>query len=42
MVDVRTICAWCGKLIKKGKLVDGKASHGICDECKQEVLSVGI
>lgn len=27
---MKTICAWCGKLLKPG---DGPTSHGICPEC---------
>jgi len=39
ILKVRTICAWCGCLIKEGSLIDGKVSHGICSKCKKEVKS---
>jgi len=38
---VKTICAWCMVLLRDGKLVDGKVSHGICPKCKKEVLKEG-
>lgn len=32
-------CAWCGKCMgtKDGKGVEG-VTHGICDECKENVM----
>jgi len=33
---MRTICAWCGKVLKQGK---GETSHGICKKCKAQVLA---
>jgi len=31
---LKTLCAWCGALIKDGALSpEGQASHGICLEC---------
>ena len=38
---VRTICAWCQKLLKEGVLIDGKVSHGCCENCKERVLKGG-
>ena len=33
--EMRVICAWCGKVIKKG---DGDVvSHGICAACAEQV-----
>lgn len=34
--DVKTICAWCDKVMKEGETVDGKSSHGICLECLEK------
>ena len=31
--NVKTICAWCDKVMKEVETVDGKASHGICLKC---------
>lgn len=37
-MSIKTICAWCGKLIKDGPTdKDGKVSHGICPECAEKV-----
>ena len=30
-LDVKTVCAWCGKVMKEGP--EGRVSHGICKEC---------
>ncbi len=30
---MKTICAWCGKLIKAGSDSLGRVSHGICKSC---------
>jgi len=38
---VKTVCAWCMVLLRDGKLVDGKISHGICLKCKKAVLKEG-
>lgn len=32
---MKVICAWCGKIIKKGKPGD-IVSHGMCEKCKKE------
>lgn len=38
---MKTICAWCGELIKKGeKIVETEKepiSHGMCSECEKKV-----
>lgn len=32
---LKTICAWCGDVIRDGALThDGKCSHGICAKCE--------
>lgn len=32
--SMKTLCAWCGALIKEGVLSpEGQESHGICREC---------
>jgi hypothetical protein len=33
---MKTICAWCNKIIKEGN--NKNPSHGICLECKEKVL----
>jgi len=38
MNSVKTICAYCHKLIKDGPLIDGRASHGCCPECAEKEL----
>jgi hypothetical protein len=35
----KTICAWCGRIISKGDLVDGHVSHGICALCAKKATS---
>lgn len=35
---VKVICAWCGKVLKKG---GGKVSHGICTACAKRVVREG-
>jgi hypothetical protein len=30
---IKTICAWCDKVIQEGELIDGNPSHGICPDC---------
>ena len=30
---IKTVCCICGKVIRDGKTIDGKVSHGICDGC---------
>ena len=32
-IEMRTICAWCQKVIRDGELIDGQVSHGICTDC---------
>ena len=35
---MKVICAWCKKdLGEKEPLSDTKISHGICDDCKEEI-----
>jgi DNA-directed RNA polymerase subunit RPC12/RpoP len=29
------ICAWCGKIIKKGSEAE---SHTVCPECKKKIM----
>ena len=37
--DMRVECAWCGKFLRMSKChMPGKVSHGICEECKAQVL----
>lgn len=34
-----TVCAWCNKVMNEGpKGVNGEISHGICLECKEQVM----
>lgn len=41
--DMRVECAWCGKLLRMSKCVKpGQISHGICEECKERVLSESV
>ena len=38
--EIVVICGWCGKEMgRKPGLGETGVSHGICDECKQEVFS---
>jgi len=33
------VCAWCGKVIKKGRGdTMGKVSHRCCPECRDKIL----
>lgn len=32
---MKTVCAWCGKLLK-GSPDDPVASHGLCEECEKK------
>ena len=34
---MKTICAWCGKLLKDGP--DKPVSHGMCRECSDRELA---
>ena len=38
--SMKSICAWCNKLIKDNQIDDGKISHGLCPglcpECSQK------
>jgi len=36
---LRCECAWCGRLMRDGKTINGNFSHGICPECTEEILS---
>jgi hypothetical protein len=37
---MKTLCAWCGALIKDGALSpEGQASHGICQECVRKIMN---
>jgi hypothetical protein len=36
-IKLRTICAWCGKVIREGSIKDG-ISHGVCSVCAKELL----
>jgi len=36
---IRVLCAWCSKVIRDGYLQDGQASHGICPECADVVIT---
>ncbi len=35
---MKLVCAWCKKIIKDGP--PEPVSHGICDTCKDKVLTV--
>jgi len=38
---VKSICAWCGRLLKVVEFdwqPPGGVTHGICEECKQRLL----
>ena len=35
----KTVCAWCGRVISKGELVDGAVSHGICSDCNKKAVA---
>ena len=32
------ICAWCLKILRQEEPVDGKISHGVCEECMKKTL----
>lgn len=32
----RLVCAWCGKIL--GTVPGDKDSHGICQDCKKDLL----
>jgi hypothetical protein len=34
-MKMKTICAWCGKLLRDGH---GPVSHGICETCAKKVM----
>jgi len=41
--DMRVECAWCGKYLYMSKCVKpGLVSHGICPECKDELLAESV
>ena len=35
----KTVCAWCGKVMSKGDLVDGHVTHGICGDCNKKAMA---
>ena len=38
--DMRVECAWCGKYLNTIKCVrPGRVSHGICEDCKEQLLA---
>lgn len=36
--QIKTVCAWCGKLIQDGVELDGHLSHGMCPDCFQKEM----
>jgi len=36
-VDLRTICAWCQKVMKEGP-ENSAVTHGICEDCSKEQI----
>ena len=32
----KTVCAWCNRTMRRG--YSGKVSHGICDNCKRQMM----
>lgn len=34
---MKTICAWCKKLMAGDESDDGKVTHGICRECEEKL-----
>lgn len=37
---LRTLCGWCGVLIRDGRLTpDGNSSHGCCPSCLATLLA---
>ena len=35
---MKTICAWCNKVLTEGDTPDGMLSHGICPDCLEELI----
>jgi len=35
---MKTICAWCNKVLTDGDTPDGMLSHGICPDCLKELI----
>jgi len=35
---MKTICAWCGKVLVEGDISDGMLSHGICPDCMKGLV----
>jgi hypothetical protein len=38
-IEIKTICAWCNKVISEGKGESNDISHGICEDCYSSLLS---
>jgi len=36
---MKTICAWCNKVLVEGPEADDQASHGICPKCQKIELA---
>ena len=34
---MKTVCAWCGVIVKEGP--EEFISHGICERCREKVLA---
>jgi predicted RNA-binding Zn-ribbon protein involved in translation (DUF1610 family) len=32
--NMKSVCAWCGKVIREG---DGEVSHGMCPKCQEKM-----
>lgn len=40
---VKTLCAWCSKVLQEGRLIHGEVSHGICKVCmRAQLKAAGI
>ena len=33
-----TVCAWCGEILGRRWTTNGGVSHGICDDCRVQVM----
>ncbi len=36
-MNLRTICSWCGKVMREGDTPDARVSHGICPACIEKL-----
>lgn len=37
--DIKTVCAWCLKVLQEPKTDDYQVSHGICQECSEKLIA---